>query len=143
MEIRSPQSPEEWAAYYRLRFEVLREPWNQPPGSEILPDEEQVIHAAVYDAEGRTLAVARLQQNTEQTGQVRCVAVSPLAQGKGLGKALMLHLENLAKQKGIQEIILEAREKAVPFYKALGYTITQTSYLLFGEIQHYTMRKGL
>jgi predicted GNAT family N-acyltransferase len=38
-------------------------------------------------------------------------------------------------------MILEARENAVPFYKSLGYEILKKSYLLFGEIQHYTMHK--
>jgi hypothetical protein len=31
----------------------------------------------------------------------------------------------------------------VPFYRAIGYTIVAESYLLFGEIQHYRMKKAL
>ena len=45
---------------------------------------------------------------------------------------------------GSQGILtFEARENAVPFYKSLGYQIEQESYLLFGEIQHYRMKKAL
>jgi predicted GNAT family N-acyltransferase len=71
------------------------------------------------------------------------VAVATAQQGKGVGKAIMQALELQAKAKGWREIVLDARENAVPFYKSLGYQIEQESYLLFGEIQHYRMKKAL
>jgi N-acetylglutamate synthase-like GNAT family acetyltransferase len=142
MEIKSPQSDAEWKAYYALRFNVLREPWNQPLGSEVLADEDQAIHAiAVEDNE--VLGVARMHESAEKQGQVRCVATATAAQGKGIGKAIMAYLEEQAKAKGWTEIVLEARENAVPFYQRMGYTIIAESYLLFGEIQHYRMKKAL
>ena len=142
MEIKSPQTDAEWKAYYALRFNVLREPWNQPVGSEVLADEDQAIHAiAVEDNE--VLGVARMHESAEKQGQVRCVATATAAQGKGIGKAIMAYLEEQAKAKGWTEIVLEARENAVPFYQAIGYNIVAESYLLFGEIQHYRMSKTL
>jgi len=142
MEIKSPQTDAEWKAYYALRFNVLREPWNQPLGSEVLADEDQAIHTiAVEDNE--VLGVARMHESAEKQGQVRCVATATAAQGKGIGKAIMAYLEDQAKAKGWTEIVLEARENAVPFYQRIGYTIIAESYLLFGEIQHYRMKKAL
>ncbi|MEY3955628.1 MAG: hypothetical protein RLZ73_82 [Bacteroidota bacterium] len=142
MEIKSPQTDAEWKAYYALRFNVLREPWNQPLGSEVLADEDQAIHAiAVKDNE--VLGVARMHESAEKQGQVRCVATATAAQGKGIGRAIMAYLEDQAKAKGWTEIVLEARENAVPFYQRIGYTIIAESYLLFGEIQHYRMKKAL
>ncbi len=142
MEIKSPQTDAEWKAYYALRYNVLREPWNQPLGSEVLADEDQAIHAiAVEDNE--VLGVARMHKSAEKQGQVRCVATATAAQGKGIGKAIMAYLEDQAKAKGWTEIVLEARENAVPFYQRIGYTIIAESYLLFGEIQHYRMKKAL
>ncbi len=142
MEIKSPQTDAERKAYYALRFNVLREPWNQPLGSEVLADEDQAIHAiAVEDNE--VLGVARMHESAAKQGQVRCVATATAAQGKGIGKAIMAYLEEQAKAKGWTEIVLEARENAVPFYQAIGYTIVAESYLLFGEIQHYRMSKTL
>ena len=142
MEIKSPQTDAEWKAYYALRFNVLREPWNQPLGSEVLADEDQAIHAiAVEDNE--VLGVARMHESAAKQGQVRCVATATAAQGKGIGKAIMAYLEEQAKAKGWTEIVLEARENAVPFYQAIGYTFVAESYLLFGEIQHYRMSKTL
>ena len=142
MIIKSPMSQDEWESYYRLRFTILREPWNQPLGSEVLADESEAIHAMVLE-DDQIIGVARMHKSGENQGQVRCVAVAVEAQGKGVGKAIMLHLEGKAKEMGMQEIVLEARENAVPFYKSMGYVIEKESYLLFGEIQHYRMKKDI
>jgi N-acetylglutamate synthase-like GNAT family acetyltransferase len=142
MEIKSPQTDAEWKAYYALRFNVLREPWNQPLGSEVLADEDQAIHAIAVE-EGEVLGVARMHESAANQGQVRCVAIATAAQGKGIGKAIMAYVEEKARLKDWNEIVLEARENAVPFYQAIGYTIVAESYLLFGEIQHYRMKKNL
>lgn len=142
MKIKSPQNEAEWKAYYGLRFSVLREPWNQQQGSEVLADEDQAIHAIAVE-EGEVLGVARVHESASKQGQVRCVAIATAAQGKGIGKAIMAYVEEKARLKGWSEIVLEARENAVPFYQAIGYTIVAESYLLFGEIQHYRMKKNL
>ncbi|PWK28298.1 acetyltransferase (GNAT) family protein [Arcicella aurantiaca] len=142
--VKIPTTAQEWEQYYHLRFTVLREPWGQLKGSEVLKDEDQADHAMIVDAEtDKIVGVARMQTNTPTQGQVRCVAVAPEVQGKGVGKLLMKYLEDVAKAKGIKEIILDARENAVKFYQSIGYDIVEDSYLLFGEIQHYKMRKEL
>jgi ABC-type Fe2+-enterobactin transport system substrate-binding protein len=51
--LRSPISPSEWDAYFDLRWQILRQPWGQPRGSE--RDSEDVI-----DAAGKSLACGRL-----------------------------------------------------------------------------------
>jgi len=140
--IKIPYTSREWEQYYHLRFTVLREPWGQLKGGEILKDEAQADHAMVVDTEtNKIVGVARMQTNSPTQGQVRCVAVSPHAQGKGVGKLLMNYLEDIAQQKGFTEMILDARENAVKFYLSIGYKILEESYLLFGEIQHWKMRK--
>ncbi|MDF0693411.1 GNAT family N-acetyltransferase [Aquirufa ecclesiirivi] len=140
MEIRSPQNSEEWEAYFQLRFKVLREPWNQALGTEHLSDDPTAIHVFAIE-NNQVLGVARMHESSPQQGQVRCVAVASSHQGRGIGKLLMNFLEQKATEHNWKEIILEARENAVPFYSNLGYIIEKESYLLFGEIQHYTMKK--
>ena len=142
MELRKPHTDADWKAYYALRYSVLREPWNQPLGSEILTDEQDAIHIMAIEND-HVLGVARMHESAPYQGQVRCVAVATDQQGKGVGKAIMQALELQAEAKGWREIVLEARENAVPFYKSLGYQIEQESYLLCGEIQHYRMKKAL
>jgi len=142
MELITPHTDAHWKAYYALRYTVLREPWNQPLGSEVLGDEPAAIHIMAMDGD-QAIGVARMHESAPQQGQVRCVAVATDQQGKGVGKAIMLELEGQAAILGWNEIVLEARENAVPFYQRLGYEIEQESYLLFGEIQHYRMKKAL
>jgi N-acetylglutamate synthase-like GNAT family acetyltransferase len=141
--IKIPTTQSEWEQYYDLRFKVLREPWGQLKGSEVLTDEDQADHAMVVDDEtNKIIGVARMQTNSPTQGQVRCVAVSPEVQGRGVGKLLMHYLENVAQQKGINEIILDARENAVKFYLSIDYEIIGDSYLLFGVIPHFKMKKS-
>jgi predicted GNAT family N-acyltransferase len=143
MDLITPTTAQHWQAYYALRFTVLREPWSQPPGSEILPDESSAVHIMAVDENEKVVGVARMHESTAHQGQVRCVAVATGQQGQGIGKLIMRYLEKVAMEKGWHEIVLEARENAVPFYTGLGYQIAEKSYLLFGEIQHYRMKKAL
>jgi ribosomal protein S18 acetylase RimI-like enzyme len=143
MVVTSPQSEQDFAKYYQLRWEILRKPWGQPKGSEVTTEEDSCIHAMVLADSGEILGVARLQFNSPQTAQIRFVAVAQQAQGKGVGKLLMDYLEKIAKEKGATEVVLDARENAVPFYKKINYQITEKTYLLFNEIQHYRMVKKL
>ncbi|MEY4286499.1 MAG: hypothetical protein RL511_572 [Bacteroidota bacterium] len=141
--IRSPENAAEWEAYYKLRYVVLRQPWGQAKGSEQTPDEDQHQHFAYYDDANKLLGVGRLDQVDAQTAQIRFMAVAESQQGKGIGKAIIEEIESVSKEKGIQKIILHAREIALPFYQKLGYHLVEKSHLLFGEIQHFLMQKQL
>ncbi|MBV7563492.1 GNAT family N-acetyltransferase [Pseudomonas sp. sia0905] len=54
---------------------------------------------------------------------VRSVFVLPEMQGRGVGKALMRHIEGVARAAGVQLLRVPASLTAVPFYAALGYTV--------------------
>lgn len=141
--IRSPQNAIEWDAYYDLRYNVLRAPWGQAKGSEQTSDEAQQQHFAYFDDADELLGVGRLDQVDAQTAQIRFMAVAENQQGKGIGKAIMKEIEGISKEKGIQKIILHAREIALPFYQKRGFHLVEKSHLLFGEIQHFLMQKHL
>ena len=89
------------------------------------------------------LAVGRLQFNSEDEAQIRYMAVANDLQGKGLGDQIISALEDVARGRGIQRIILSARGNALKFYKNNGYNIMKKTHLLFGEIQHWLMGKEL
>jgi ribosomal protein S18 acetylase RimI-like enzyme len=84
-----------------------------------------------------------LQENDGKVGQVRFMAVAKNYQGKGLGEKILTQLELVAKEKQLAKIELQARENAVKFYEKNGYSIVQSSFLLWGQIQHYLMQKIL
>ena len=144
MKIIEPTTSEEFKKYYNLRYEILRQPWGQPRGSERDEGEETSIHRMIIDKNsGDALAVGRLQFNSIHEAQIRYMAVADDLQGKGLGSQIISALEDVARGRGIQRIILSSRENALQFYKNNGYEIVKKTHLLFGEIQHWLMQKEL
>jgi GNAT superfamily N-acetyltransferase len=141
--IRPPLTESEFEAYYAFRWKILREPWNQPPGSEKDEFEGTAIHlAAWYDA-GRLIGIGRLHRVIENGGQVRYMAIDPAQRGRGIGKAILQELEIRAAESGLREIRLNSRQDAVPFYRKNGYQMVKPSHTLFGVIPHFEMRKHL
>jgi GNAT superfamily N-acetyltransferase len=140
IEIRSPKTKSEWENYYDLRFRVLREPWQQPRGSEKNDGDNIGIHLALFQF-GIIKAIARLDASEKSIGQVRFVAVETNNQGKGFGGLIMSEVEKESIARGDTQMILHAREQAVGFYLNLGYQLVEKSHLLFDKIQHYLMQK--
>ena len=144
MKIIEPNSSAEFEQYYNLRYEVLRKPWLQPKGSEKDDGDKSSIHRMIIDeSNGKAVAVGRLQFNTSEEAQIRYMAVSDNYQLKGYGNIIVKTLEDIALNKGIRNIILQARENALKFYWKNGYEIIEQSYLLFDEIQHWLMVKKI
>jgi predicted GNAT family N-acyltransferase len=145
MLIHQPSTAADFAAYYALRYRVLRQPWQQPPGSERADDDEAPTtqHAMAVADDGTVIGVARLHPSGPDQAQVRAVAVHPNWHGRGVGQQLMTYLEQYAAAQGFTECILHARESAVAFYLRLGYEIVAPSHTLFGVIPHFLMRKPL
>lgn len=144
MKIIEPNSSAEFEQYYNLRYEVLRKPWLQPKGSEKDDGDKSSIHRMIIDeSNGKAVAVGRLQFNTSEEAQIRYMAVSDNYQLKGYGNIIVKTLEDIALNKGIRNIILQARENALKFYWKNGYEIIEKSYLLFDEIQHWLMEKKI
>lgn len=141
--IRSPQNAAEWDTYYALRYQILRAPWKQAPGSEKTPDENRHQHFAYFDENNQIIGVLRLDCTTDHKGQIRFMAIALPAQNQGIGRALMLHAEERAKKMDLSQILLHARESALGFYEKLGYSYMEKSHLLFNEIQHHLMTKAL
>ncbi len=140
--IRAPKNQIEWEQYYDLRYRILRQPWNQPRGSEHNEGDETGIHFALFEND-KIAAIARLDVNAENIAQVRFMAVESTIQRKGFGKQVMLAIESYCKTQNSSEIILHARETAIPFYESLNYQLVEKSHLLFNEIQHFLMHKHI
>ena len=141
MEIRSPETEAEFAAYYELRWEALRGPWGQPRGSERDEIDPTATHVAGYDEAKRLVCVGRLHAVEAGVGQVRYMAVESSLRGCGLGQAVLDELERLAKRQGMTAIRLDARESAVGFYQRNGYATEGEGHTLFGVVHHSKMRK--
>lgn len=126
-----------------LRYRILREPWNQSFESASDGNELQTYNALLRNDAGLIIACGRLQKNSENTGQIRYMAVDNSFQGKGYGQLVLQALENKAIETGLKEIELQARENALPFYSKNNYSLVEKSFVLWGIIPHYLMRKKL
>jgi len=141
--IKQIQNKSEFKQYYQLRWQLLRAPWHQPQGSEIDDIEDQCFHTIAVDNKDKIIGIARLQFNSISEAQIRYMAVTKVHEKKGIGNKMVNFMENHATKTGRSTIVLDARENAVGFYEKLGYKISKKSYMLFNEIQHYSMIKTL
>jgi predicted GNAT family N-acyltransferase len=136
-----PSSPDELDQYYRLRWKILRAPWNQPPGSERDPLDEHSTHLMAVNSARELLGVGRLHLNSNSEGQIRYMATAIDHQRSGIGTLILKTLENKARQLGAASIVLDARETAIGFYRKHGYQPTGSGHMLFRQIAHVHMYK--
>ncbi|MHA1294352.1 MAG: GNAT family N-acetyltransferase [Promethearchaeota archaeon] len=140
--IRQPKDDVEFEKMYDLRWRILRKPWNQPRGSE--KDElEQISHPFIALIQNKVIGTIRLQKNNEREGQLRYLAVEKAYRRRNVGKSLILHGESFAKKINCIYIKINARKTAIGFFKKLGYEILSQGKMLYGEIEHFIVKKEL
>ena len=120
-EIRSPATKEEWKRYDDFRWEVLRKPLKMShiPLKDDLEDES--LHLIGVTSKGEVIACGRLHLITSYEAQIRYMGVSEDLRRSGIGSKMIKKLEEEAVRQGASQIMLNARENAVSFYKSLGY----------------------
>jgi ribosomal protein S18 acetylase RimI-like enzyme len=140
--IRSPETDEEFADYYHVRWKTLRAPWGEKEGSEKDEREHETYHLAAF-VNNKIVGVGRIQKNTPTEAQIRYMGILQEYRRMGIARKIVENLENAAIEKGFDYIVLDARQNAVGFYISAGYEVIEESYLLFDSIQHYRMQKQL
>jgi GNAT superfamily N-acetyltransferase len=142
--IRQPADERECEASYDLRWRVLREPWNQPRGSERDQlDGTDCVWDVVAVDDGRIVGSSRLHLNTQDEAQLRFLAVEEDQRGGGIGKRIVESIEDEARRRGAKWIVANVREDAIPFYQKLGWRATGPGPRLFDSIHHVRMSKRL
>lgn len=76
-------------------------------------------YLVAVDAHGRILACGALKEYSPSLAEVAAIAVSPDAQGMGLGRRIVDAVETLARRRGIPEVFALTLEPR--FFEALGY----------------------
>ncbi len=143
-EIRSPQTKEEFKAYYALRYHVLREPLGQPPGSEKDDYEPISLHfMAVETGTGQIVGVIKLFEKEPGVGQFSHLAVADAFQKRGIGRLLIETVENKSRQLGYTRLGTLTRLTATGFYERCGYHAVGITGVLFGKLQMMWMVKDL
>lgn len=126
----------------RLRDLVLRKPLNMQFAVEDIAAEYDSHHLGIFNELNQICAVLVVKPLSESLAKVRQVAVHPDLQKQGLGKELMKQTELYLKQIGFNEIELNARINAVPFYKGIDYKSDGPIFTEIG-IDHQKMLKSL
>ena len=129
-----------YQATVALRRKVLRLPLGLDLTASDLQLELDDIHLGAFDPQ--LVACLVLTPESRNKVKMRQVAVEPDRQRSGLGSALVRESERVAVEYGFRELVLHARDTAVPFYLRLGYEAVGAP---FEEvtIPHQAMRKDL
>lgn len=134
-----PESSEDFEAYLKVRYDVLRKPLGLPEGSERDTDDERAIHIIAKQG-NKILGGGRIHFVDDHSAQVRYMAVLEKYKGQGIGAEILLNLEKFAFNQGRNTIMLNARAPVVNFYEKCGYKCLGEPFELLG-IPHYRMVK--
>jgi predicted GNAT family N-acyltransferase len=120
-----------------IRLEVFVDEQNVPLEEERDEYDAAALHFLATE-DDVALATARvILKNAGATAKIGRVAVRKPARGRGIGAALIRHIEN---EVPAVEYLLDAQSHALAFYERLGYAAFGDEFLDAG-IPHFHMRK--
>jgi predicted GNAT family N-acyltransferase len=126
-------------------FEVRRIVFIEEQGVDpTIEQDEHDVEATHFLARwnGKPVGAARFRWLDNDTVKVERVAVLKDYRGHKIGVRLMEAIEQIARQKGIRQLKLNAQKHAEPFYLALGYTSYGEPFVE-ADILHVAMIKKL
>lgn len=144
IKIVSPQTREDFKAYYDLRYKVLREPWGMQRGTE--KDDFEPIsdhYMAIDEATGELVGAVKLFEKEPGLGWFSHLAVKDSWQRKGVGKQLLTFVEQKAKEKGFKALGCLSRLNTTAFFEKEGYTVVGLPVHYLGTTQVVWMQRSL
>ncbi|WP_068785047.1 GNAT family N-acetyltransferase [Paenibacillus phocaensis] len=128
-----------------IRKEVFVEEQKVPIDLEI-DEHDQIgpdVHHVLIELEGAYAATGRLIYYKDNAAKMQRIAVRQEFRSKGVGKILLLALEELARELGLTKSVLDAQCQAEGFYAKLGYETISTEPFDDAGIPHVRMVKPL
>jgi predicted GNAT family N-acyltransferase len=95
-------------------------------------------HVLAWNNRGEAIGTARMQQN----GTIGRMAVLKDWRGRGVGRALLQTLLDLATRRGLSRVTLSAQTHALGFYERAGFDVVGEPFIDAG-IPHRKMVKEL
>jgi GNAT superfamily N-acetyltransferase len=136
VEVRPLRGANERACLYDLRARVLRPGRPREESRFAGDDDPATVHLGAF-LDGRCVGIATLVQ--EHGLRLRGMAVEPKLQGRGIGAALVRHVQQIAAQAG-QDLWCNARTSAAGFYRKLGWVVEGDVFDIPAIGPHYVMR---
>jgi ribosomal protein S18 acetylase RimI-like enzyme len=131
----------EYQQMVALRYDLLRKPLGLQFDPEELEREKEDILIGAFDDE-KILGCCLITRTEPGICRLRQMAVHNSLQGKGIGAAMMIFAENVARDRGFRNMTMHARKTAIGFYEKLGYKIKGDEFLEV-TIPHFVMEKRL
>lgn len=122
-----------------VRRKVFVEEQGVPFNLELDELDKTAEHFIVYK-EDKPMGAGRFREVSSGVGKVERVCILPNYRRKKVGKQIMNELEDYAKSKEFEKILLNAQSYAVPFYEKMGYVITSPEFM-DADIPHRAMEK--
>ncbi len=148
VELIAVDGPGDFAAALAIREVVFIEEQQVPREIE-RDDEDPTAYHLLAQVGGHAIGTGRLVELREpppgekgRWGQIGRMAVLVSNRRHKVGSKILSHLENVARTRGLDGVVLHAQVYAHGFYKALGY---EDASPIFDEagIPHVEMRKRL
>jgi predicted N-acetyltransferase YhbS len=131
----------EYEKMLRLRNDLLRKPLGLSfDPTELEKEKDDVLMGAFEDE--RLLGCCLLTRVDDKTLRLRQMAVPNSLQGKGIGRALMIFAENIARDMHYEILMMHARVTATGFYEKLGFEKKDGQFIEI-TIPHVIMEKHL
>lgn len=92
--------------------------------------------------DSQPVGTARVRHLDEQTAKIERLAVLPHARDQGIGKKLMEKAVEVAANKQIEEVVINAQEYVINMYQNLGFEQEGEGFSEAG-IPHVRMKKSL
>ena len=123
-----------YAVYIRTLVFVQEQ--NCPAESDFDSLEDEAMHFLCW-VDGEPVGMARCRILDGNTGKVERIAVLKHYRRQGIGRGLVLHVEEVLKQMPkITSIVMSAQDHALSFYKKLGYHVIGDGYSEEGIPHH-------
>lgn len=139
----TPSTKEQFKAYYALRYKVLREPGGHPKGTEKDDYEPISDHFMAVNEAGEAVGAVKLYEKAPGIGHLSHLVVATEHQHKGIGRKLMEHVEQKAREKGYKTLGTMSRLTATAFFERHGYKITELPNLHLGTTHLVWMEKDI
>ena len=130
----------DYASIRGVRFAVFVDEQQIPRELEMDDRDIVCVHWLALDESGSAVGTVRL--DLDAGGKVGRLAVLARERGRGVGRALMEHLHEHARDHGLARVWCHAQASAAPFYTRLGYRITSEPFEEAG-IEHVGMERAL
>lgn len=131
----------EYRQMVKMRDDILRKPLGLSFTEDELASEKNNLLIAAFEDDEMLGCCMIVEQNPERA-QLRQMAVLNSLQGKGVGRALILFAENLARDHGYKTMFMHARKNTVSFFEKMGYKTCSNEFIKL-TIPHIEMEKEL